>query len=57
MKTLSKFFQVFALLALLVGCTAKKENVVRVNLGAEPNDARSAKSPGSSIDDAGADVF
>ncbi|HEY5235439.1 MAG TPA: peptide ABC transporter substrate-binding protein, partial [Rhabdochlamydiaceae bacterium] len=36
MKTLSKFFQVFALLALLVGCTAKKDNVVRVNLGAEP---------------------
>ncbi len=45
MKTLSKFFQVFALLVLLVGCTAKKDNVLRVNLGAEPTtlDPRKAR--------------
>ncbi len=45
MKTLNRFFQVFALLALLVGCTAKNDNVVRVNLGAEPTtlDPRKAR--------------
>ncbi len=45
MKTVSKFFQVFALLVLLVGCSAKQENVVKVNLGAEPTtlDPRKAR--------------
>ncbi len=45
MKTLNKFFQLFALLILLAGCSSKQENVVRVNLGAEPTtlDPRKAR--------------
>jgi oligopeptide transport system substrate-binding protein len=36
MKTMRRFIQVFMLLVLLAGCNAKQENVVRINLGAEP---------------------
>jgi oligopeptide transport system substrate-binding protein len=45
MKMMNKFFQVFLLLVLLAGCTPKQENVVRINLGAEPTtlDPRKAR--------------
>lgn len=45
MKMIFKFIQSFTLLILLVGCSAKQENVVRINLGAEPQalDPRKAR--------------
>src|SRR5471030_1721372 len=36
MRVIFKTIQSFALLILLVGCSAKQENVVRINLKAEP---------------------
>ena len=45
MKTIFKFVQSLTLLILLVGCSAKQENVVRINLGGEPQalDPRKAR--------------
>ncbi len=36
MKILNKWIQAFALVLLLAGCTAQQNNIVKINLGAEP---------------------
>ncbi|HEX2580299.1 MAG TPA: peptide ABC transporter substrate-binding protein [Rhabdochlamydiaceae bacterium] len=45
MKTLGKFFYLFGLVFLLVGCSSNQHSVMRVNLGAEPTtlDPRKAR--------------
>lgn len=45
MKSLHKIFHLIVLLVLLVGCSSKQQNVVKVNLGAEPTtlDPRKAR--------------
>jgi oligopeptide transport system substrate-binding protein len=45
MKIFNKFFQLSVLLILLAGCSAKQENIVKINLRAEPQtlDPRKAR--------------
>jgi oligopeptide transport system substrate-binding protein len=45
MKAFYKFFSLLAVLLSLVGCTAKQDNIVKVNIGAEPQtlDPRKAR--------------
>jgi ABC-type oligopeptide transport system substrate-binding subunit len=45
MKSFYKFISLFAMLLSLVGCTAKQDNVVKINIGAEPQtlDPRKAR--------------
>lgn len=45
MKMIFKFFQSLTVIILLAGCSAKQENVVRINLRAEPQtlDPRKAR--------------
>jgi oligopeptide transport system substrate-binding protein len=45
MRPIFKFINVFALVVVLAGCSAKKENILRVNMGGEPHtlDPRKAR--------------